>query len=414
MVERRRPRASFTAALERMCSRLDQRSRVVISWKDFLGDPSSREFEVTDLWVAGSYARGAPTCGDLDLILGVSPDGWRSAGQIAARLFGAQADVRFYSGTPEKNSSGVAFPEAVHIWAPGSRWRDALASIREDASAGRFARPHDMIPLRPEQMSGSPDLLKELVALEESGQIAWRFVPYEPRPVPEPRSGIEQHIVGLIEQRWGKQSRATFPFVWDYLKENLPFFTFEHLEQTELDCGGVHVSVGRPSAATDRLDELTTSRLALMPHLSRRGPNGIWEIRRGASHPLEQAVAGVVWFVLTSPNGVILPKTRARRWSSLGATGVELFATESLARSAAQKLAASATERWATKAVQGSSLLDLVSHADFVQLRTSPRAGRPRALKYWGADSIGRSARTETRDAFLKLLRRSAYTVTTD
>ncbi|MFY3743301.1 hypothetical protein ACOQFB_05290 [Anaeromyxobacter sp. Red801] len=406
MVESRRPRASFTAALERMCSRLDERSRAVISWKDFLGDPSSKEFEVTDLWVAGSYARGAPTCGDLDLILGVRPEGWRSAGQIAARIFGAQADVRFYSGTPEKNSSGVAFPEAVHIWTAGTRWRDALASIKEFASAGHFARPHDIIPLRPEQVSGSPDLLKDLVALKESGHIDWRFLPYEPRP----QSGLEQHIVGLVEQRWGKQSRAIFPFVWDYLTKTLPFFTFEHVDQTELDCGGVHVSVGRPSAATDRLDELTTSRLALMPHLSRRGPNGIWEIRRGPNHPLEQAVAGAVWFVLTSPNSVILPKVRARRWSSLGATGVELFATEELARSAAQKLAATATERWTTKAVQGSSLLDLVSHADFVQQRTSARAGRPRALKYWGADPIGHPAHVETRDAFIKLLRRSTYT----
>lgn len=410
MVERRRPRASFTAALERMCNRLDERSRVVISWKDFLGDPSSKEFEVTDLWVAGSYARGAPTCGDLDLIFGVRPEGWRSAGQIAARIFGAQADVRFYSGTPEKNSSGVAFPEAIHIWAPGTRWRHALASIKEDASAGRFARPHDIIPLRPEQMSGWPDLLKKLVSLKESGHIDWRFVPYEPRPVPEPQSGIEQHIVGLVEQRWGRHSRATFPFVWDYLKKTLPFFTFEHVDQTELDCGGVHVSVGRPSGATDRLDELTTSRLALMPHLSRRGPNGIWEIRRGPNHPLEQAVAGVVWFVLTSPNSVILPKTRARRWSSLGATGVELFATEELARGAAQKLARAASVRWTPKAVHGSSLLDLVSHVDFVQLRTSARAGRPRALKYWGADSIGHPAQIETRDAFIKLLRRSNHT----
>lgn len=408
MIERRRSRASFTAALERMCSRLDDRSRVIISWKDFLRRPTSKEFDVTDVWVAGSYARGASTCGDLDVILGVRPEGWRSAGQIAARLFGAQADVRFYSGTPEKNSSGVAFPESIHIWSPGARWRDALAAIREDANAGRFARPHDIIPLRAEQITGSLELLEDLVALKESGNIDWRFVPWGPRPTPDPQSGLERHIVDLVEHRWGKQSRTTFPFVWHYLKETLPFFTFEHIERRELECGGVHISVGRPFPATDRLDELTTSRLALMPHLSRRGPNGIWEIRRGANHPLEQATAGAVWFVLASPNGMIFPKVRARRWSDLGATGIELFATEELARTAAQKLASTASGSWGTKALQGSSLLDVIGHADFIQLRTSARAGRPRALKYWGADSIGRPAQIEARDELLKLLRRTA------
>lgn len=405
-VERRRPRTSFTRVLERICQRLDERRRVTICWKDVIFHRrESKEFEITQLWVAGSYARGAMTCGDLDVILGVNSDGWRSAHQIAARLFGVQPDVRFYSGSPDNNSSHVAFPEAIHVWSPGFDWRAALGSIREDPQAGRFSRPHDIIPLRPEQMGCAPDDLERLVKLRNDGHLDWRFVPFEPRSEPEPQDVIEEHIVSLIQSSWGKQSRAIFPFIWDYLKTSLPFITFSGIEQAELDCGGVHVAVGRPRIADDLLDKLAFSRVALMPHLSRRGPNGIFEIRRGQSHPLELTMANVGWRALKTAAGKFVTRLRPRQWSRLGATGIQLFSTEELAMHAADRLEGKKSRGpFVTKSVLGPALLDLVSHADYVELRVSRHRARPHAITYFGADALGQSPRLGNDDLLIRAL----------
>src|SRR5690606_37128345 len=46
----------------------------------------------------------------------------------------------------------------------------------------------------------------------------------------------------------------------------------------ELKLEGVYIAMGRPRIAHDRLGTLQFSRVVLMPHLSRRGPTGIWEL----------------------------------------------------------------------------------------------------------------------------------------
>jgi hypothetical protein len=57
-------------------------------------------------------------------------------------------------------------------------------------------------------------------------------------------------------------------------------------------CGGAQVFVGRPPVKVELLHDLSCSSIVIAPHLSRRGPNGLWILSRGANHPLEQAFRG--------------------------------------------------------------------------------------------------------------------------
>jgi hypothetical protein len=72
--EQRRSRGSFTRTLQRLCTRLDEQAVYVVEWKDFWGRRERGRIRVRSLWVAGSYARGALECGDLDLILDTTAD----------------------------------------------------------------------------------------------------------------------------------------------------------------------------------------------------------------------------------------------------------------------------------------------------------------------------------------------------
>src|SRR5690606_34847941 len=69
--ERRQPRARFTRALRRICERLDAQDTHEVTWTErmFPGEMLRGVMRAETLWVVGSYARGAPLCGDLDLVL---------------------------------------------------------------------------------------------------------------------------------------------------------------------------------------------------------------------------------------------------------------------------------------------------------------------------------------------------------
>ncbi|WP_413770025.1 hypothetical protein, partial [Vibrio vulnificus] len=114
--EKRYPRESFTKKLIRMCQRLVECSVRTSSHKDIYGEFTG-EITITSMWVVGSYARGAMTCGDLDMVIGVQTKGALPSTRAWARsFFGAPSLVRYYPGNPIENMSGIPFPEAVLIW----------------------------------------------------------------------------------------------------------------------------------------------------------------------------------------------------------------------------------------------------------------------------------------------------------
>jgi hypothetical protein len=352
-----------------MCERLDTQSGFTVSRYDrFLRRKLTSQIAICDLWVVGSYARGASECGDLDVLIFVKCDVSRPyPHEIAKEAFGRLVDVRFYVGTPQENSSGVPFPEAVHLWGNGVDWRSAIASIKEDPTATRFSRPTDAIPLRSEQLYAEADSLEEVVGLEQQGLLAWQFLPYGVMPHGPALSDPEERL-GRIARSWGAKTRELLPFLLAYIRQCVMPLTRVEQESgvRELDIGGMLIGLGRPQLPYRLLDELIYSRIALFPHQSRRGPNGIWELRRGKRHPIELAAADLGAYVEVDESNVLCNYVYVGGAGYPEGPGIDLFVAEERARETLDEM----DRPWPTalRHIRGSELLDLISCADVVDI----------------------------------------------
>lgn len=297
MYEIRGLRASFTATLGAICRRLDAKPSAAFGWKHPLVHVNcSSEIDITSLWAVGSYARGAPACGDLDLVAEyVLRAGPPPTGSVVLKaMFGSPRDVSLYVGTPAVNTSSIDFPEAIPIWCGhGYDWQGAIAGIVLDASAGHYARLHDRIPLRPSQLGCSADDLMELLTLEDQRIIRWKFVPFGVTTSVKLMSKDELELSRVVDFNCGLKTRRLLPHLMQYLREaggwTKPCLRAK-FDITKFGIGGAKVLVGRPAVPVYELDSLATSELLVVPHASARGPNGVWIIERGARHPLVLAV----------------------------------------------------------------------------------------------------------------------------
>lgn len=295
-VEKRLPRAAMTKTLARLLARLDESHKAVFA---------SGEASVRAVWAVGSYARGALTCGDLDLV--VELDSKRIRGSEANRiLFNSPARIRTYIGTPADNSAHVEFTEAVLVWQPGLDWKVAMESIQLNESAARFSRPSDEIPLRLEQLSGTWDTANEILAGKADGTFNWSFVPLESvTPVLPVVQTFEEHKMARTMRLRvkGKANQALVP----YLQGLSRMWGNEHLTwdidgRADIYQGGTQfflASLWDPSVLSD----ISVKRVVVVPHLSTRGPNGFWVVERGANHPLTKLFSNSKAWVVASSDG---------------------------------------------------------------------------------------------------------------
>lgn len=381
-IERQYPRTRFTRALERMCKRLDKQSTFEVE-EDIEDIGLVREIiTIHELWVVGSYARGARHCGDLDTVTRFTCDNGKnsvfSAEKTLRRAFGQVPGVCFYSGTPEANNACVSFSEAVQIWTPGSDWRAAIAAIKVDPTAQRFIRPTDVVPLRQGQMRSDFDDRAALTELYNDDVLAWRFVPIGAAPEPLELTDEEKSLQKRA-RRWGRRTQLLLPYVIEYFRgfrRHCDTLRVGRIELGSVSLGGIHVVLGCPSPGYQLLDTLTCSRLALVPHLSHRGPNGLWEIRRGPKHPIEIAFSDIGAFVLVDKAG----RLRAVQQSPPEAPDdfanvVELFGDETSGRRVIDETLAldnadsgEGSNPLHMICVSGSELLDVISHADIIEI----------------------------------------------
>jgi hypothetical protein len=345
-LEKRYPRESFTSKLARICEKLDEAYVRTIAHKDFFNKATMSRVEITSLWVVGSYARGAMTCGDLDLVIdyrlveGPHP----APRKITKTFFGTLPYVSYYFGKPESSTSGVVFPDAIVIWTePGCDWRAAIDSIEPVHGAGRAARETDSIPLRPEQLYMEAERLQELAAQERKGLVDWEFVEFTPAdldPVPAEEVSDRDRKLLRIAPMMGKKSQALIPAIIRLMARYEPNGGWGSSDsyRVKFSCGATALHLGRPALPYNPFDEEPTiKQYVLIPHISRKGPNGAWIIRRGPNHPDTQALANRHAYYLGSPE---CPETVAYRgldkiWH---AEMLELFSTHEEAKEFAAML----------------------------------------------------------------------------
>jgi len=276
-----------------------------VVFKSALGHPWQSRVQINALWAVGSYARGALQCGDLDLVLDAVSlkGGLPYPRDIARKFFGATPRVAFYTGTPDQNSSGVAFPEAKLIWSPGQPdWRSAIDSIAENSEASHFERPSDDLPLTPEQMRGNIQHVETLLRSRDEGILHWYHIdfPGDYRQQPEiPAQCVETFNRYLRSGKATRHALAHFLAASDgypWMDDGLSKYW---LERTGFRMGGTLIHVGTPELPYAPLENAVTSRLVLVPHLTARGPNRAWVIERGKNHPLVRQAEKRIAYTIT-------------------------------------------------------------------------------------------------------------------
>ena len=303
--EKRFPRNLFTQKLIKMCKRLDGLPAKTITWTSrYIQGLKSNEITINKIWVVGSYARGALTCGDLDIVIAFEGKERYLApsSEVIKGFFGRVQNTSFYEGTPEENSSGVAFPDAVEIWSgPGCNWMKALDSIVPDPSAGRANRPSDAIPLRLTQLNTTFEHIDEVIKLLSDGVLESEYIPFSPEFFDPLINHDEKYMLSAeCYPPLGSATRKILPGIFRVIEERDHFYRYEIKDRTELRCGGTDVRVGKPYLPHPELfDDLSLKAVALVPHLSAKGPNGVWFLRRGPNHPLVKSFDNKQAFILT-------------------------------------------------------------------------------------------------------------------
>ncbi|MBF3712175.1 hypothetical protein V4E86_07760 [Burkholderia pseudomallei] len=304
--EVRMPREQATKLLERICARLDARSTVELDRPAIPGLDAPGLTTATRLWVVGSYARGALTCGDLDLVLEVDKP-LVSAGELNRVMLGNPRRVSLYTGNPERNTALGPFKEAVLVWEAGKDWRAALDGIQPDESVSRFARSADVIPFRREQVKGSLDWVEAMLDLLARKELTWRFVPLDEvseQVDVEPQSEEEREFVRLAEaERAGAEVKKLLPYVLAFVRRFGPAGRQWSMETaSRLAYGGTRFFLAA-APAPDELMDLSVSQVVVMAHLNTRGPNGFWVIERGPSHPYMTAFGGCEAWIIAEKHG---------------------------------------------------------------------------------------------------------------
>ncbi|MDC7818289.1 hypothetical protein [Pseudomonas sp. BLCC-B112] len=389
-LEKRHPRESFTKKLIRICQRLDEHSIRTITHKDIYSEFTC-ETEIKSIWAVGSYARGAMKCGDLDLVIGLRSEGALPSTRVWARaFFGSPSLVRYYPGNPDENASGVAFPEEVLIWSgPGCDWKTAIDAITPDLHAGRTARETDAIPLRDEQLRTYYDEYHDAVDMQRNGLWEWEFVEIGKQmlaPLPSDAAAEDEAYFKRCAPMMGRKSQDLIPAIIKLMREQEPAGSWSSADSyhSKFRCGSSEVHLGRPALPIDFFDYSPWVRqLILIPHISARGPNGAWIIRRGPEHPDRKALVGKYAYYLMSsghPN-TITYCDHSKHWAP---TAIELLE----AHKEAQHLAAQFTDEDDSEEpeigkVEGLELLSLFGLVDIVEV-----GGEQLAMTYAGSSYL--------------------------
>lgn len=294
----RRPREYFTEKLHQLLEVLDNNPERRFDYQTRGAPAGSCSARVEQVWVCGSYARGALDCGDLDLVAQIEyartvPSAGLPPGHLTRRAFwGGVRDVQVFEGEPKINSSHVDMSDhAVLVWKPGMDWRSAIAAIAVSSSAGRFERVIDVLPVDPRRVRmGVSDAL-QLAHAHALGVITWRWenfvtVPHDMQPI----TTGEKAAAHWVASARGREAQAVFRPLMATLRRLKGTAGAARGRSTEdwscdgwdLIWEGYEVQLGYAKTSVDWLARPRAPLgFIVVPYLKRGGPNGLWLIERG-------------------------------------------------------------------------------------------------------------------------------------
>ena len=227
----RRSRESFKKTLIKILTRVDARHLHEISWKQFpwSNEPdASCKFVLKEVWVVGSFARGAIFCGDLDLVVEIDILSGREnppTTKVSKASIGIFPDLSVFLGSPELNSSHVTFPEAVLLWSKEDVtpvWKKAIESIPVDERVTRFSREYDNLPFRKEQIcSGDLEAIERVIESLKRKEVLSQWVPIEELAGITLTSLPESLLRRLARHQFGEKTAKVFQTAVPWLSANL-------------------------------------------------------------------------------------------------------------------------------------------------------------------------------------------------
>ncbi|WP_281875361.1 hypothetical protein [Geobacter hydrogenophilus] len=288
---------------------------------------------------------------------------------VSRAVIGHAPDVRMYIGTPEENTSRVDFPEAKLVWSLGAPdWDAAINAIPVDSTATRFKRRHDILPLRKEQITeyGDDDIFDKIVDLLEQEILSAQWVAVSDIKVqPDAWSPSATEFFEGVQRCCGKKTQDVMPFVIEWFKDNnkCDLWHRDYSEKTRFKVGGAEVLVGRPYIDLGLLETASCSAVVVVPHLSRRGPNGLWILSRGTQHPFIQKFNSCCAYYLAVEDRPDVVE-EIDGWKSI--SSLEFFRLKKEAESLQQEMKDEHEIVCKIASATGSELLSLISCVDVV------------------------------------------------
>jgi hypothetical protein len=175
----------------------------------------------------------------------------------------------------------------------------------------------------------------------------------------------------------GQKTQKLLPYLLSYFRQRggwpKPRLR-SGFEKTEFNIGSAKVLMGRPLLPIGQLDSITLAELILVPHISARGPNGFWTIRRGPNHPLELEVQRLSVYHLIDEDGEPPIFNMLSHWDWPGvsnhalAKGLDLFSNKRKAVTCAKTLLRDSEGEFRAVQAKRGELLNILAHLDVVFL----------------------------------------------
>lgn len=275
-------------------------------------DSVSFPARVREVYVFGSYARGALEPGDLDLLVvhdRATPEyeaaaikhftdrGLSDIGAICKSVDKFRADMSRVFRTPGERvqilltselsyvvgaESRIKESDLVLLWSQSDRdWQEKLGAIREDAAAGRAPRNH-IIPLS--RLHDRVKTMEEVVGMIADGQLLFGRISIDKVPNQLNDYHLRKLSLWTTCKVMGAESMKALPFAMWWLDQHRQLCDVPNRTEILSQKRTHRLEVGKPSLGW-MLGVFKSNpkivRQCLIPHFLVKGPNELLTFERG-------------------------------------------------------------------------------------------------------------------------------------